>query len=119
MANFNRWLGEKITNVVGTMWTAYVFAAIALVSLPGALETRNAVVIVGWIAQTFLQLVLLSIIMVGQGIQSEGTEAVIRETHDIVFSELGEIRMLVEELREVTGELHARSLEEREGRDGN
>ena len=115
MRRFNRWLGGRITAIVGTMWTAYAFAAIALVSLPGALATHDAVVIVGWIAQTFLQLVLLSIIMVGQGIQSEGTEAVIRETHDTVIAELAALRDLVEELREVTGELHARTLVERDG----
>ena len=115
MSRFNRWLGERITNVVGTMWTAYAFAALALVSLPGALSTHDAVVIVGWIAQTFLQLVLLSIIMVGQGIQAEGTEVVIRETHDTVIAELAELRALVEEMRELTGELHARTITERDG----
>src|SRR6185312_10870668 len=32
-ANFNNWLAVKITNVVGTMWCAYAFAILALVSL--------------------------------------------------------------------------------------
>ncbi len=89
----------KITNIVGTMWTAYIFAALALVSLPAALSTHDTVVIVSWIAQTFLQLVLLSIIMVGQGISSEQTEQVIRETHDAVISELAELRTIVTELQ--------------------
>ena len=88
----------KITNIVGTMWTAYIFAALALVSLPAA-STHDTVVIVSWIAQTFLQLVLLSIIMVGQGISSEQTEQVIRETHDAVISELAELRTIVTELQ--------------------
>lgn len=115
MGRFNRWLGQRITDLVGTMWTAYAFAALALVSLPGALGSHDAVVIVSWIAQTFLQLVLLSIIMVGQGIQAEGTETVIRETHDTVIAELAELRVIVEELRELTGALHARTLTERDG----
>jgi len=63
---FNAALAVKITNGVGTMWCAYAFAALALVSLPGAIRSGNAVVIVSWISQTFLQLVLLSIIIVGQ-----------------------------------------------------
>lgn len=67
-ARFNTWLALKITNGVGTMWCAYAFAAIALISLPAALSTGQLIIIVAWIAQTFLQLVLLSIIIVGQNI---------------------------------------------------
>ena len=115
MGGFNRWLGQRITDVVGTMWTAYAFAALALVSLPGALGTHDAVVIVSWIAQTFLQLVLLCIIMVGQGIQAEGTEVVIRETHDTVIAELAELRAVVEQMHEITRELHAHAFMERDG----
>ena len=44
------------------MWCAYVFAAIALISLPNAIDAGRAALI-SWIAQTFLQLVLLSIII--------------------------------------------------------
>lgn len=63
--------GIAITNVVGTMYCAIVFAILALISLPAAIKTRSVVVIVAWIAQTFLQLVLLSIIMVGQKSSSD------------------------------------------------
>ncbi len=58
-----------LTNVVGSMWCAYVFAIIALLGLPAALRPGGEGIIV-WIAQTFLQLVLLSVIMVGQNVQS-------------------------------------------------
>jgi hypothetical protein len=64
-----------ITRTVGTMACAYVFAAIALISLPAALSTGQVIIIVAWIAQTFLQLVLLSIIMVGQSVQSAASDA--------------------------------------------
>ena len=57
------------------MACAYVFAAIALISLPAAIGTGQVIVIVAWVAQTFLQLVLLSIIMVGQSVQSEVADA--------------------------------------------
>jgi hypothetical protein len=68
MARFNTWFAIKITNGVGTMWCAYAFAALAFVSLPSAINAHSAVVLVSWISQTFLQLVLLSVIIVGQNV---------------------------------------------------
>ena len=72
---FNAKLALVITRSVGTMACAYLFAAIALVSLPAALSSGQVIIIVAWIAQTFLQLVLLSIIMVGQTVQSAASDA--------------------------------------------
>jgi hypothetical protein len=72
---FNAKLALIITRSVGTMACAYVFAAIALISLPAAINSGQVIVIVSWIAQTFLQLVLLSIIMVGQSVQSAASDA--------------------------------------------
>lgn len=68
VGRFNRWLALKVTTGVGTMWCAYAFAVLALISLPGAIASGSAVIIVQWISQTFLQLVLLSIIIVGQNV---------------------------------------------------
>ena len=59
---------------VGTMACAYVFALIALISLPDAIRAGRPFII-SWIAQTFLQLVLLSIIMVGQSVQAAASDA--------------------------------------------
>jgi hypothetical protein len=67
-ARFNAWLAVKVTTGVGTMWCAYAFTALALVSLPSAIASHNAVTLVSWISQTFLQLVLLSVIIVGQNV---------------------------------------------------
>jgi hypothetical protein len=72
---FNAKLALVITRSVGTMACAYVFGAIALISLPAALSSGQVIIIVAWIAQTFLQLVLLSIIMVGQTVQSAASDA--------------------------------------------
>jgi hypothetical protein len=72
---FNAKLALIITRSVGTMACAYLFAAIALISLPAALSSGQVIIIVAWIAQTFLQLVLLSIIMVGQTVQSAASDA--------------------------------------------
>jgi hypothetical protein len=75
LGGFNTWLAVKITKSVGTMWTAYIFSCIALISLPAAIMTHNVIVIVAWIAQTFLQLVLLPIIIVGQNVISASQDA--------------------------------------------
>jgi uncharacterized membrane protein len=55
------------------MWCAIAFTILALISLPQAIGGGTATTI-SWIAQTFLQLVLLSIIMVGQNLQSRRSE---------------------------------------------
>ncbi|MFM5905357.1 MAG: hypothetical protein ACKORF_04550 [Micrococcales bacterium] len=72
---FNDRVGLGITNRVGTMWAAYLFFGLTLVSLPAAIDSGNVLVIVSWIAQTFLQLVLLPIIIVGQNIQAKAADA--------------------------------------------
>jgi hypothetical protein len=71
---FNAKFAVLITRGVGTMACAYVFAAIALISLPDAIKAGRPAII-SWIAQTFLQLVLLSIIMVGQSVQAVASDA--------------------------------------------
>lgn len=111
--SFNRRIAEKITTFVSTMWCAYIFAAITLISLPAAIKTGNVVIIVAWIAQTFLQLVLLSIIMVGQKVSSASVEKMIQETHE---ASLGEFELAKEarsiakeelsELKEIAAEIH-------------
>ncbi len=70
---FNSWLAVKITDAVGTMWCAYLFALLALFSLPEAIRGGTATLI-AWMAQTFLQLVLLSIIIVGQKVDGAASD---------------------------------------------
>jgi hypothetical protein len=72
---FNAKIALVITRSVGTMACAYLFGLIALISLPAAVNSGQVIIIVAWIAQTFLQLVLLSIIMVGQRVQSIASDA--------------------------------------------
>src|SRR5271167_4224411 len=67
-SRFNAWFAVKVTTGVGTMWCAYAFAVIALISLPEAISSHSAVTLVSWVSQTFLQLVLLSVIIVGQNV---------------------------------------------------
>ncbi|MEI7659506.1 MAG: hypothetical protein WCI82_01895 [Actinomycetes bacterium] len=113
MKKFNLWLAEKITNGVATMWCAYLFAAIALISLPKALQSGDSIVIVSWVAQTFLQLVLLSIIMVGQKVQSSSVENKINETHTASLAEFelakearGFANTEIEQLHQLSKDMH-------------
>jgi len=108
---FNLWLAQKITTGVATMWCAYLFAGIALISLPKAIQSGDSIVIVSWVAQTFLQLVLLSIIMVGQKVQSQRVEETINQTHIATLAEF-ELAKEARELahKEVT-ELHQLSID--------
>jgi len=73
VSRFNSKLAVWITDGVGSMWCAYAFAALALISLPDALKAGRPAII-SWVAQTFLQLVLLSIIIVGQNVQSAASD---------------------------------------------
>jgi hypothetical protein len=77
---FNSKLAVKITNIVGTMWCAYAFAILALISFPAAVRAGTAA-LVAWFAQTFLQLVLLSIIMVGQKVAAEKSDMQLEQTY--------------------------------------
>ena len=81
-SRFNAALAVKITQGVGTMWCAYAFAALALVSLPSAIRSGDPVVLVSWISQTFLQLVLLSIIIVGQNVLAAAADRRAEATYE-------------------------------------
>lgn len=111
--DFNSNLAAKITSGVATMWCAYIFAAIALIALPSAIKSGSALQIVAWISQAFLQLVLLSIIMVGQNVASASVEKKITETHEASLSEFElakEARAInqqeIAELKKIAADIH-------------
>jgi hypothetical protein len=97
-AGFNNRLGYWITTKVGTMWAAYAFAGLALISLPAALATRDVRVIVDWVAQTFLQLVLVSVIIVGQNQQTARAEMRAEATYKDATALLHEVQQLQQHL---------------------
>ncbi len=98
VARFNTWFALKVTNGVGTMWCAYAFAALALVSLPSAIESHSPVVLVSWISQTFLQLVLLSVIIVGQNVLAAAADKRSEATYNDADAVLHEAVKLQEHL---------------------
>src|SRR5579859_5943712 len=86
MGHFNTHIAVGITKTVGSMWCAYAFALLALISLPAALSSGSPIIIVGWIAQTFLQLVLLPIIIVGQNVQAAASDARAESDHETLLA---------------------------------
>jgi hypothetical protein len=105
---FNDWLAISITRIVGTMWCAYAFAGLALVSLPAAVRGGTATLI-GWIAQTFLQLVLLSIIMVGQKVAAEKSDRQLEQTYcdaEALLKISDEIHSLLQQNTDLTQEIN-------------
>jgi hypothetical protein len=64
------------------MICGYIFAAIALLSLPSAISSRNLTIIVAWISSNFLQLVLLPIIIVGQNLQAKASDKRAEDTYN-------------------------------------
>ena len=67
-------IGLAITTLVGTMICGYVFAIIALISLPSAITSHSLTIIIAWISSNFLQLVLLPVIIVGQNLQAKASD---------------------------------------------
>jgi hypothetical protein len=110
----NAKLAVFLTNMVGSMWCAYVFAILAFIGLPAALKPGGEGII-AWIAQTFLQLVLLSVIMVGQNVQSEASDARAERTYEDAVAILdrldihtqGGIKELADQLDKVLAAVHA------------
>ena len=94
IGRINAKVGLKITLIVGTMWCAYLFTLVALVSAPSAFKTGNSIIVVGWIAQTFLQLVLLPIIIVGQNVQAAAADARSQATYDDAAAVLEEAKQI-------------------------
>ena len=94
--SFNNKLEVKITNMVGSMWSAYLFGILSLLSLPAILVLVNPhlrslfpswivagslITLIAWISQNFLQLVLLPVIMVGQNVIQDHQQAKAEADH--------------------------------------
>jgi len=85
MGRFNDRLALVVTNSVGSMWAAYLFVLISLVSFPQALHaflSGDAVTGISWLSQSFLQLVLLPILLVGQRVISDAQDARAETDHE-------------------------------------
>lgn len=97
-ARFNRRVGLTVTMAVGTMWCAYLFGLLALVSAPSSFSSGDPIIVVAWIAQTFLQLTLLPIIIVGQNIQAKAADLRAESTYKDAEAILYEMQELQKHL---------------------
>lgn len=96
-ARFNKKVALLITTNVGTMTCFWLFCVLALAALPAALVEAHVisptigligeagfVIMVEWAAQSFIQLVLLPALMVGQNLQNEAADARAAKTFEDV-----------------------------------
>jgi hypothetical protein len=108
LTTLNGKIAVVITNAVGTMWCAYAFTLLALISLPDAIKAGTAA-LVAWIAQTFLQLVLLSVIMVGQKVAAAASDKQALQTYEDAEALLkiqDDVHRLIKLNNELTAEIH-------------
>ncbi len=111
-ARLNARFGLRVTLAVGTMWCAYVFTIIALFALPDAIK-QGVYFIIVWLSSSFLQLVLLPIIIVGQNIQAVASDRRAEETYkdaEAVLKESEEIQKHLLAQDEVISEIMDRLL---------
>jgi ABC-type multidrug transport system fused ATPase/permease subunit len=113
-AGVNTRIAVGLTKTVGTMWTAYTFGALAVVGLMAIIGLLSPIValLVVWISQTFLQLTLLPIIMVGQNVLGRKSELQADEQFNTTMSSYNDIEQVMQHLSAQDAELlrHTRML---------
>ena len=95
---FNGKVALILTTTVGTMWCAYAFGVLALVALPQALG-GGLLPLIQWVSQTFFQLVMLSVIMVGQNILGSAADKRSEATYQDAEAILDEAQQLQAHLK--------------------
>lgn len=101
---FNGRLAVSVTGAVGTMWCAYAFAVLAMIAIP---YVHGALGWIQWVSQTFIQLVMLSVIMVGQGVQSRAADKRAEQTFNDAEAVLHECLEIQRHLQEQDAVLSA------------
>ena len=106
-SGFNTRVAVALTKGVGTMWTAYAFVVLAFIGLFAILGLLNPIValLVAWASQTFLQLVFLPIIMVGQNVLGRKTELQADEQFRTTMSTYHDIEQVMNHLSAQDAEL--------------
>jgi hypothetical protein len=78
---FTQKVASFITDKVGTFSCFVFFAILACLSLPAIIQANSVILWIQWITQSFLQLVLLPLIMIGQNLQSKHSEHIAEATY--------------------------------------
>jgi hypothetical protein len=96
------------------MTAAYLFAILALLALPSVLGygwfPPRTLLIVGWISQTFVQLVMLAVLQLGQNLQAKGADARSQQTYldaEAILSECLELQKHLQSQDEILERLIA------------
>ena len=99
-AGINKRIAVGLTKRVGTMWTAYSFAVLAIIGLFAILGLLTPIValLVAWLSQTFIQLVLLPIIMVGQNVLGHHAELLAEEQYNTTKKTYADIESIMKHL---------------------
>lgn len=105
--NFNTKIAVLLTEGTGSMWTAYLFAILALVGLLGLFNLLNPFIflLTTWISQQFLQLVLLPVILVGQNVLSRKQELQADEAYQTTMKSFTDVEQIMAHLSEQDAEL--------------
>ena len=100
-----------ITRIVSTMQTTYIFAILAIIGFPGFNATPTQYV--QWVSQTFIQLVALSVLAVGQQVLSKQGELMAQEQYHATINSYHDIEQIMQHLCAQDAELlrHAKMLE--------
>lgn len=103
----NTRIAVTLTRIVGSMPTAYVFALLALVGLFAILGWLSPIVVllVAWLSQTFLQLVFLPILSVGQNVLGRHQELQAEEQFATTQKSYHDIEQIMQHLEAQDAEL--------------
>jgi hypothetical protein len=111
-SGFNQKIAILLTKGVGTMVCAYIFAVLAIIGFPGLVNAQISQW-VQWTSQTFIQLTMLSVIMVGQSVLGRKQELQADEQFNTTVSTYHDIEQMMQHLSAQDAELlrHAKLLE--------
>lgn len=103
VAGINMHIAVALTRGVGTMWTAYSFAVLAIIGLFAILGELSPIVVllVAWTSQTFLQLVFLPILAVGQNVLGRKAEIEADEEYERVKKIYADTETIISQNNEI------------------
>jgi len=94
---FNEAVARRATLMVGTMWCVYAFALLVLIPL----FVPSSQMVIMYVSSSFLQLILLPLIMVGQSVLSRKAEERAESDHFTLLDEFEIIKDMHKELHEL------------------
>ena len=99
-SDFNNKIAVILTKRVGSMYTAYSFSVLAIVGLLAIFGILPPIVtvLVVWFSQTFLQLVFLPILSVGQNVLGRKSEIQADEAFNTTQKSYHEIEEIIQHL---------------------